>query len=116
MNEIIKIIENTCLKHHDSGETSVTREARLIVEALAEAGYEIKENENKSKKNRYTRNLESKLYGDIFTVDEWREAVEDGDFCNYDGCGYWVKDGMESRDEVFSTPQLDATHVAWYNK
>ena len=114
MNEIIKIIENACLKHHDSGETSVTREARLIVEALAEAGYGIKESGNK--KNRYTRNLDSKSYGHIFTVDDWRKAVEDGDFCNYDGSGYWVKDGMESDDEVFSTPQLDATHVAWYNK
>ena len=26
------------------------------------------------------------------------------------------EDGMECSDEVFSTPKLDATHVAWYNK
>jgi hypothetical protein len=37
-------------------------------------------------------------------------------FSNYDGSGYWVKDGKKSRDEIFSTPRLDATHIVWYNK
>ena len=55
-------------------------------------------------------------YADLMTVEDWKSAVADGCFCNYDGSGYWVKDNMESRDEVFGTPQLDATHVAWYNK
>ena len=55
-------------------------------------------------------------YADIMTVEDWKSAVADGCFCNYDGSGYWVKDGKQSRDEVFGTPQLDATHVAWYNK
>lgn len=41
MEEIVKIIGNTCLKHHDSGEASVNREARLIIQALKEKGYEI---------------------------------------------------------------------------
>lgn len=111
MNEIIKIIENACLKHHDSGETSITREARLIVEALAEAGYEIK-------RSRYTKKLDPEFDDDIHTVDEWKEIVEKGYYGNLDenGSGYWVKDGMISDDEVCSTPQLDATHVVWYNK
>ncbi len=42
MNEIVKIIAGACLKHHDSGETSVMREARLIIETLSQAGYEVK--------------------------------------------------------------------------
>ena len=55
-------------------------------------------------------------FADVMTVQEWQEAVKDGWFISDDGSGYWVKDGKESRDEVFSTPPLDATHVAWYNK
>lgn len=55
-------------------------------------------------------------FADVMTVEVWNSCVEDGSFINDDGCGYWVKDDMESRDEVFSTPQQDATHVAWYNK
>lgn len=55
-------------------------------------------------------------YCDLMTVKDWQKAVDAGCFGNFDGSGYWVKDGKESRDEVFSTPQLDATHVAWYNK
>jgi hypothetical protein len=64
------------------------------------------------------RNYKQKVskFADLFTVEEWNESVEDGDFIDDDGSGYWVKDGMESRDEVFSSSQEDATHVAWYNK
>lgn len=53
---------------------------------------------------------------DLFTVEEWNKAVDLGCFGTYDGSGYWMKDGFQSMDEVFSTPQLDATHVIWYNK
>ena len=56
-------------------------------------------------------------FADIMTAEEWNEAVKQGWFNNDDGSGYWVKDGKECKDaEVFSSPQLDATHVAWYNK
>jgi hypothetical protein len=55
-------------------------------------------------------------FADVMTVQEWQKAVEDGCFNNDDGSGYWIKDGKECRDEVFSSPSLDATHVAWYNK
>lgn len=65
---------------------------------------------------RYTKKLDQDWDDDIYTVEEWTQAVKDGCFCNYDGSGYWVKDGLKSGDEVFSTPPLDATHVVWYNK
>jgi len=65
---------------------------------------------------RYTKKLDQDWDDDIYTVEEWIQAVKDGCFCNFDGSGYWVKDGFKSNDEVFSTPQLDATHVVWYNK
>lgn len=53
---------------------------------------------------------------DVYTVKDFNEAVTDGIFTDYDGSGYWVKDGKECSEEVFHSPQLDATHVAWYNK
>lgn len=68
------------------------------------------------KKPRYTEPLDKDWDDDIYSVEKWNEAVKDGWFNTYDGHGYWVKDGLKSRDEVFSTPQLDATHVVWYNK
>ena len=56
-------------------------------------------------------------YGDLMTVEDWNQAVEDGVFIDSDGCGYWVKNNKMAReDEVFSTEQLDATHVMWFNK
>ena len=66
--------------------------------------------------DRYTKKLDKEWDDDIYTVEEWIRAVKDGCFCNFDGSGYWVKGGLKSNDEVFSTPQLDATHVVWYNK
>ena len=64
---------------------------------------------------KYTREID-KQEDDIFTVKDWLEAVKDGCFNNFDGSGYWVKDGLRSQDEVFHTPVLDATHVVWFNK
>ena len=56
-------------------------------------------------------------FADVMSADEWNKAVEDGCFNYDDGSGYWVKNGKECRDaEVFTSSQLDATHVAWYNK
>ena len=66
--------------------------------------------------NRYTKKLQPNIDDDIYTVAEWGEAIKNGEFGNYDGNGYWLKDGYRSDDEVFSTPQLDATHVIWFNK
>ena len=53
---------------------------------------------------------------DVYTIEEWNDVVSDGSITNDDGCGYWAKNGMMCRDEVFSTPQSDATHVVWFNK
>ena len=53
---------------------------------------------------------------DVYTVEEWKELINDGTFVNFDGSGYWVKDSKRCMDEVFSTNAEDATHVAWFNK
>ena len=55
-------------------------------------------------------------YGDLMTAEEFTACVDSGSFIPDDGTGYWVKDGLESRDEVFASEVEDATHVMWYNK
>jgi hypothetical protein len=50
----------------------------------------------------------------ILTVDEWRQSLMNGEFNEYDGSAYWVKDGIESEMSAFHTKQEDATHVAFY--
>lgn len=62
----------------------------------------------------YSRKLD--IEDDIMTVKEWQDNVNDGYFNDDDGCGYWVKDGLSCRDEVFNSEPLDATHMVWYNK
>lgn len=61
--------------------------------------------------------IEGEIYEnyELLTVEEWEEVVN-VIYRIDDGNGYWVKDGYESKDEVFSTPKLDATHVAYYSK
>jgi len=52
---------------------------------------------------------------EVFTINDWLKVKDT--FCkNNNGCGYWMKSNLESNDEVYSTPQLDATHVSWYPK
>ncbi len=65
--------------------------------------------------SRYTEKLDTS-HGDLYTIEDWKEMVKAGICTNYDGSGYWVKDGYISKDEVFVTHKLDATHVIWYNK
>ncbi len=52
---------------------------------------------------KYERELCNSWDEDICTVKEWEEAVLDGEFNSDDGSGYWVKNGLRSDDEVFST-------------
>lgn len=58
---------------------------------------------------------------DVYTVEEFRQYVEDGSFIDYDGHGYPVKDGLADKtkwiypSEVKNIP-ADATHIVWYNK
>ena len=66
--------------------------------------------------DRYTKKLDKVWDDHIYTIEEWNKTVKDDSICDDDGNGYWAKDGLKSNDEVFSTPQLDATHVVWYNK
>ena len=67
---------------------------------------------------KYTEKLPD--YGDLFTVEEWKEALQAGSYISDDGSGYWAKNGLMCHDwdeEVFaSTRPLDATHVMWFNK
>ena len=64
----------------------------------------------------YSAKLDDDEFGDLFTVNEWLSEVKNIWCSNYDGSGYWVKDGYVSNDEVFSSEPEDATHVIWYNK
>jgi hypothetical protein len=68
---------------------------------------------------RYSEKLPD--YGDLMTVDDFKEACGVGAFIDYDGYGHPVKDGKMSR-EVDVLPSKrdkipkDATHVMWFNK
>lgn len=75
---------------------------------------EYEEGEVDEDKRSYNRPIPD--YADVMTLAEWEEAVEHGSFVEYDGSGYWCKDGKESSDSVWDTDCEDATHVAWYNK
>ena len=55
-------------------------------------------------------------YAELMPADEWEAGIEAGLYGTMDGSGYWVRNGMQSNDEVFSSPREDATHVAWYPK
>lgn len=56
-------------------------------------------------------------FGDVMTVEVFRESIKNGLFTTFDGSGYFCKDNKMSRQhEVFSAPPLDATHVCWFNK
>lgn len=88
-------------------------ERKHIVDVLLES---VKHHyPDKYNNRKYTQPVD-KYDDEIYSVKDWLDSVRDGCFNNFDGSGYWVKDGMKSRDEVFSTPVLDATHVVWYNK
>lgn len=59
--------------------------------------------------------LDPEFGAELIPVKDWYEYKNKCIF-NGDGSGYWVKDGMESSDEVFGTEQGEATRVAWYSK
>lgn len=67
------------------------------------------------KTRQYTEKIDYE-FGDVMTLKEWISTIQEGCIINTDGCGYWAKDGYMSRDEVFNSPPLDATHVVWFNK
>jgi len=53
---------------------------------------------------------------EVYDLEELEQHMESNYINNNDGSGYWVKDGLRSKDEIFSTPRLDATHVVWFSK
>lgn len=57
-------------------------------------------------------------YGEVFTIPEFKEAIEDGDITKDDGAGYY-SDGlhMSRKNPVFGGEQPDgARYVIWFNK
>lgn len=64
-------------------------------------------------------------YGDMFTLEEFRDCVDSGCFIDYDGIGHeaWVSGGgklmMSSRcvspSTVFEVSE-QCTHVVWFNR
>lgn len=60
-------------------------------------------------------------FGEIMTVQDFRERVECRAFIDYDGSCHPIKDGLLDADiEIYpSMIELippDATHVQWYNR
>lgn len=58
-------------------------------------------------------------FGDLFTLEEWKEHLQNGLFIEDDGSGYWADDFKHTDDgDVFdiSTKPDWATHILWFNK
>jgi len=65
-------------------------------------------------------------YGDLFTMDDFRDMVINGSFIDYDGHGRWATEkemfpyGEENMvyPSTFlkATPPAGATHVIWFNR
>lgn len=57
-------------------------------------------------------------YGDLFTIEEFRNCVEVGLFIPDDGCGYYGNSTNYTYSGcIWSDPAPEgATHIHWYNK
>ncbi len=55
-------------------------------------------------------------YAEMIPVDEWDGGVSMNIYSVDNGSGFWVRNGRQSHDDVFTTEAKDATHVAWYSK
>jgi hypothetical protein len=80
--------------------------------------YLSEENIEKALRDERNRNYDRLIENDddVYTIKEWQAAIKNGFFGNYDGVGYWAKNGQYCHDEVFSSEPQDATHVIWFNK
>lgn len=65
IDKIRKIIASACLMHHDTGEASNDMEARRIIVALDEYGFEIVKKTDKSKPNKVVKESSSITYPKI---------------------------------------------------
>lgn len=63
-------------------------------------------------------------YGHVMTINDFKEAVDDGMFTDYDGHGY-ASNGKHESEYLIMPSRVDflpkevkeqATHVVWYNK
>lgn len=68
--------------------------------------------------NVYTKPLSK--YGNLMTVEEWKENVKSGGFIDYDGYGNAVKDNMMTERTFYPSQKhlvpKDTTHIMWYNR
>lgn len=63
-------------------------------------------------------------YGDVMTVEEFKQACESSLFVDYDGSGWPARNGKMQRgaaDDRIKPSRLvdiptDATHIVWFNK
>jgi hypothetical protein len=62
-------------------------------------------------------------YGDLMSLQEWREAVACGGFIDYDGHGIYSNGTVMFRDKLaipsearIVEPPEGTTHVVWFNK
>jgi len=58
--------------------------------------------------------------GALFTVEEFLDCCEYGEFIDYDGYGNPVKDGKLMEMPILPSERknipVDATHILWYNR
>jgi len=68
----------------------------------------------------YTYTEELPNYGNLMTVEEFKECCEGGGFIDYDGFGNPVKDGKASNQRIYPSERgfipKDATHIVWFNR
>ena len=55
-------------------------------------------------------------YKRIYSVEQFSRRREKGAILPIDGEAYWGKEGKESEDSAFDTPQLDANEVVYYKR
>jgi hypothetical protein len=55
-------------------------------------------------------------YKRIYSIEEFERKKKYGVIIPVDGEVYWAKNGMESSDNAFDTPQLDANQVVYYKR
>lgn len=61
-------------------------------------------------------------YGDVMSIEHFTECVNEGGFIDYDGFGYYVKDGKESDIEIYPSDvkhnkvRKDFDTIIWFNR
>lgn len=74
-------------------------------------------NEKFRKLSDYELMTDNPDFGDLYTVSDFDNIVEEGFINDDDGSGYYGTDTKHSRLEYFSNQKPDwATHVLWFNK